>query len=179
MTAEKTGTSVLAQLTADVMAEKKSEARKLTPVAGETGGSTFPLERALIPNDTGLFMSNETLHAHAKQLRKFAADAIAIADGLDALLSESSNPEDVVDINAARKALEAKADAKFRADFAAKQAEAQAKVFAPTESLDDDGQETYTDFGWLCETHGKAVEKISAKTARKFIGCPDCNAFKR
>jgi hypothetical protein len=190
-TAAKEGrTSVLASLTAEVMGEKTKAAKAtLTPVAGE---STFPLERALIPNDTGTFMSNEGLHDHAKNLRKFASEAIAIADGLDAILQESSSDEKVVDLDAARKAKEAEGDAKaeaakapkpvepepenngdgdpetsgFAADFAAKQAAAQAATFsAPTGK------------GWHCPVHNKpGVPKVSGK-GRDFIGCPDCNQF--
>lgn len=179
-------TSVLASLTAEVMGEKtKAAAKTLTPVAGE---STFPLERALIPNDTGVFMSNEALHDHAKNLRKFASDAIAIADGLDQLLVEPSVDEKVVDLDAARKSKEAEGDAKaellkqmkaapievveaiaaeadkFAADYAAKQAAAQAATFSAKG-------------GWHCPVHNKpGVPKVSGK-GRDFIGCPDCNQF--
>ena len=106
--------SVLASLTAEVMADKKTEARKLTPVTGEKGG--LPLERAALPNDVGVFMSNEALFTHAKQLRKFASDAIAIADGLDVMLAASSIEaphEDSPEVKAAKqKAIERLADAK-------------------------------------------------------------------
>lgn len=188
-------TSVLAALTAEVMAEKKGEARKLTPVAGEKGH--LPLETAELPHDTGTFMSNEILFAHAKELRQFAADAIVIADGLDGLLNESSKPDaGIVDLDVARKAKEAEGDAKakartvtlvvgtgveaqsdplevsqtapFAADFAAKAAAAQAATFTPK-----------TGWVWVCPDHDvPGIDKVSGK-GREFIGCPDCNQFKR
>ncbi len=160
--ADTKGASILATLTAEVMAEKKGEARKLTPLAGDT-----------LPNDTGMFMSNEVLHARSKQLREFAAEAIAIADGLDAMIGpgtigEFVKADDPVDLDAARKEKEAAADSKFAADFAAKQEAAQAAVYTP------DAPE-----GWTCPTHNKATEKTSPKTGKTYIGCPDCNLFKR
>jgi len=200
MAAPSKGTSVLASLTAEVMATKtKASGARLTPVEGEKGA--LPLEMAKLPNDVGVFMSNEALHDHAKQLRKFAGDAIAIADGLDGLLSESSTESAKADPDAERKAKEAEGDAKakaretqkaqvtpveeaqttppdgdnpsdvgtdeptdFGAAYAAKQAAAQAAVFAPSG-------------GWNCPIHHKAgVPKTSAK-GRPFIGCPDCTQF--
>lgn len=188
MAAPSKGTSVLASLTAEVMATKtKASGARLTPVEGEKGA--LPLEMAKLPNDVGVFMSNEALHDHAKQLRKFAGDAIAIADGLDGLLSESSETKAKADPNAERKAKEAEGDAKaleratlsqtappeeaqtappetspeaFAAEFAAKAAAAQAATFTTK---------------WRCPTHAKpGVPKVSAK-GRDFIGCPDCTQF--
>lgn len=186
MTADKTEerTSVLKKLTADVMESKKAEARKLTPLPGE---SPFPpMSQAQIPNDVGgIFLSNELLGDHAKALRQFAADAITIADGLDAMLNESSVIADKpVDLDAARKAKEADAD--FNADFKAKQEAAKQATFAeaaedhllhPTaaEPVNPD----LAEFGWVCPDHGKAKEKRSEKTGRTYVGCPDCNLFKR
>ena len=171
------GASVLASLTAEVMAEKKSEARKLTPVAGEV--VPFPLERAGIPNDTGIFMSNERMFEHAKQLRQFAADAIAIADGLDAMLATSSDPAETPSDPAAEvKSKEAAADAKFAAKFEAQKAEAQAATFKEPSPTVEAAGDTGSD--WVCPTHDvPGIEKTSPKTGRTFIGCPDCNQFKR
>lgn len=189
MTAPKEGrTSVLATLTAEVMQDKKDAARKLTPVAGEAGAP-------VIPNDTGIFMSNEALHTHAQQLRKFAADAIAISDGLDELVNEPSETPVVVDLDAARKAKEAEGDARakaredeaeaadeqaveaeektdFAADFAAKAAAAQASVFKPEAAAPGE---------WVCPVHGGPVtDRVSGK-GRPYIGCHDltCTQFKR
>src|SRR4051812_17829855 len=99
----KDGATVLAKLTADVRSNKETHAKtakQLTPVAGET-------RPPALPNDVGVFLSNEALHDHAKTLRKFAADAIAIADGLDEMLAGSylgdSTGEKPVDLDAARK----------------------------------------------------------------------------
>lgn len=164
-------TSVLKQLTASVQtasAEKQAAARKLTPVEGE----------AALPNDVGVFMSNERLRDHAKELRRFAADALAIADGLDAMGGETTVTEAPVDLDAVRKEKEREADEKaaepnFNADFKAKQVEAQAKVFAADPAV------ASVDAGWVCPDHGKSALKTSAKTNRQYIGCPDCNQFKR
>lgn len=178
MTADKTEerTSVLKKLTADVMESKKAEARKLTPLPGE---SPFPpMSQAQIPNDVGgIFLSNELLGDHAKALRQFAADAITIADGLDAMLNESSViAEKPVDLDAARKAKEADAD--FNADFKAKQEAAKQATFSP-EAVEADSNDDLAEFGWVCPDHGKAITKTSEKTGRTYVGCPDCNLFKR
>lgn len=181
MAAEK-GTSVLASLTASVMAEKKTEARKLTPVEGE-------FKAPALPNDVGIFFSNEQLLDHAKDLRRFAADAIAIADGLDQMVGGSSeNPghKTIADIerekqrDKEREADERVAEkveaedpsvADFATKFAEKQKQAQEAVFAQ--------QAEQVDLGWKCPEHGKATVKTSAKTQRQYVGCPDCNQFQR
>jgi hypothetical protein len=167
--------SVLASLTASVMEEKtKASKPSLTPVAGE-GRALKPQ----LPNDTGLFMSNERLADHAKELRKFASEAIAIADGLDAMLN--TEPEvKPVDLDAVRKEKEREADARaalaqptndFEADLAAKAEAAQAAVFKPASPKPGE---------WVCPAHGKAaIEKTSQRTGRTYLGCPDCNLFPR
>jgi hypothetical protein len=30
---------------------------------------------------------------------------------------------------------------------------------------------------WVCPTHGKATERVSERTGRRYVGCPDCSAF--
>ena len=202
MAAPSKGTSVLASLTAEVMATKtKASGAKLTPVVGEKGA---PMEMAKLPNDTGIFMSNEALHDHAKQLRKFAGDAIAIADGLDGLLSESSETKAKADPNAERKAKEAEGDAKAleRATAERTPDEEAAHIgailsqTAPPEEAQtappETSPETFAaEFAakaaaaqaatfttkWRCPTHAKpGVPKVSAK-GLDFIGCPDCTQF--
>lgn len=37
----------------------------------------------------------------------------------------------------------------------------------------------YTRFDWLCPFDGRAVEKVSQRTGRHYVGCPDCNSFAR
>lgn len=172
-------TSVLAKLTSEVMADKKTAARRtLTPVEGETA------PRATLPNDVGLFMSNERLHDHAKELRKFAEEAIAIADGLDAMLNEPSVPVVKADPIAEKQAAERAADSKFREEFERKQAEAQAAVFGKPEVVPDpepEAEDDADDGAWRCPDHGKAgVEKVSPK-GRAYVGCPvdGCNHFTR
>ncbi len=82
-------TSVLASLTAEVMAEKKTAARTLTPLAGE-----FPGDKALLPNDLpGVFLSNEGMATTAAQLRKHASYLISVADALDVLTGEPTAVE--------------------------------------------------------------------------------------
>lgn len=179
-------TSVLAKLTSEVMADKKTAARRtLTPVEGETA------PRATLPNDVGLFMSNERLHDHAKELRKFAEEAIAIADGLDAMLNETSVPVVKADPLAEKQAAERAADSKFREEFERKQAEAQAAVFG--RSPGDTSDEPDKGYGggadpadaddgvWRCPDHGKAgVDRVSPK-GRTYTGCPieTCTQFTR
>lgn len=185
------GTSVLASLTASVMQDKKAEARKLTPVEGEAGAIG-----AGMPNDVGVFMSNEALHSHAKELRRFAADAIAIADGLDAMLAGTylgdSKGEAKADPAEAQKEKEREADARvaaaveagdpsvasFKEAFEKKQREAQAAVFQHAAA--DEADEPEATDEWRCPVHDvPGTTKTSSKTGREFIGCPQCNAFKR
>jgi hypothetical protein len=142
--------SKLSALTASVMAEKKVAAKTLTPLAAE---------RPVLPDDVGVLLSNEALYDHAKTLRRFAADALAIADGLDELTNKRSEKVDVIDIDVARKEKEAAAD--FNADFKAKQKQAQSSTFE-----------------WVCPVHQKATTKKSP-AGREFLGCPECNQFKR
>jgi hypothetical protein len=33
--------------------------------------------------------------------------------------------------------------------------------------------------GWTCPTHRKAVVKVSSRSGREYVGCPDCNLFER
>lgn len=82
MASEKTtGLSMLDKLASGIMDDKATKGAKLapalTPVAGET---------RVLPNDTGLFLSTETLTQHAASLRAFAADALKIAEGIDVML---------------------------------------------------------------------------------------------
>jgi len=179
---KKGGQSALAALTAEVMQGKKTEARKLTPVAGEAGAAELPL-----PNDVGVFMSNEALHNHAKALRKFAVDAIAIADGIDVMVSGTylgdSTDDKVVDLDAERKAREAEGDAKaFARDFEAKQKAAQEATFKHPDAEDHllhptAAEPPVTD--WVCPDHGKPGIGKTSKAGRPYIGCPDCNKFER
>ena len=187
--AKEARTSVLAKLTSEVMADKKAASgRRLTPVEGEVGPRP-----AALPNDTGLFMSNERLRDHAKELRKFAEEAIAIADGLDAMLSESSVPVVKTDPAADKKAAERAADTKFREEFERKKAEAQAAVFGKVEddvaaatmpnvpTAPPEAEDDADDGAWRCPNHGKAgVDRVSPK-GRTYTGCPieACTQFTR
>lgn len=186
MTASVKGTSVLAALTASVMAEKRAESRKLTPVAGETHVAAIS-EAHLLPNDVGVFMSNERLHDHAKELRRFAANALAIADGIDVMLGSSSSLVEKADPLAEQKERERAADEKhadkepvdFNAAFKAKQEAAQASVFPDVVTTIDGSETREVVPEWTCPVHHKSATKVSAKTNREYIGCPDCNQFKR
>ena len=157
--------SVLATMAAEVMAEKKTAARALTPVAGEVG-APLPVTPAAFPND----MPTEVVQQKSGELRRIAGHLIEAADALDALV-DAPLPEKVVDLAAKQKERE------FAADFNAKQRAAQEAVFSPP--ADSGETETIDTGGWVCSIHGKAVEKTSPKSGRTFIGCPDCNQFAR
>ena len=189
----KTGsTSVLASLVAETMGEKQAAAKpKLTPVAGEARplAPTAPH----LPNDTGLFMSNETLHEHAKTLRKMAADFVAVADGIDEMVGGSylgpSTEAPKVETADQQKQRE------FEADLLAKERAAQEAAFkspvieaaeaaaaepdATPQSVMAAAMAAAEPEGWLCPVHERAIDKTSTKTGRVFRGCPDCNLFQR
>ncbi len=154
------GTSMLDSMASGFMATKVDKSRSLTPLRGEA----VAVFEAGLPNDTGIFMSNEQLADHAKALRKFAADALLIAAGIDAMtgpvFGKSDGPEappkanaalvrlagDDVVHNAKAAILAAMMDGaptdtddpeNFPAHFAAQQAAAQAATFkAPTPEED-------------------------------------------
>jgi hypothetical protein len=179
-----------------IMSRKASKASKLTPVAGETGMTVA--QAAVLPNDIGLFMSNEAITIHAQALRKFASDAIIIADGLDAMVGESSAPK----VDEKKAAVEAKVTAEKAADarIAAEEeatgesfsdrmkrltASAQASAF---KAADDGGSENEADgdaeatSGWECPEHGDL--NLTTLTPRKgepylMCGIGDCEQFEQ
>ena len=175
MTAEKeAGTSVLATLTAEVMADKKTAARKLTPVEGEVAPPALPRTEAMFPND----MPQEVVEQKAAELTRIIGH---LTEARDALLTLANRPvpTEVVDLDAARKQRE------FEADFNAKQREAQEATFHQRAEFANDREDAAdqivaeSEFEWVCPTHGKATMKTSAKTGRQYVGCPDCNLFQR
>jgi hypothetical protein len=199
--------SVLQDMTKDIMTTKATRSQKLTAVAGESGMTVASVALTL-PNDVGVFMSNEALIDHAQALRKFAADAIAIADGLDAMAAGPNLPPSlpVIDEKAAainakkaaeqegdRKAAASKADdgsEAFKERLDRLSAEAQAAVFT---AADDDGTQPESPFnslphelpvtdGWTCPEHGS--KDLSTITPRKgdpyrMCGVGDCEYFEK
>lgn len=162
MTAAKEG-SVLAGLTAEVMAEKKAAARTLTPVAGEgvpQGIAAQFKTPSPFPNDIPL----EQAQQKVGELSRIIDHLTEARDAL-AAVCEVPVPAAVPDADEEKKEAEKQAD--FNAAFRAQQAEAQKATFTPA---DDE---------WTCPTHGKAVTKVSQKTGREYVGCPECNLFKR
>lgn len=197
----KTG-SILASLTAQVMAEKTDAARKLTPVAGEVGAPPEPAAQPRWPTDLNMrdhpggFMSHETMRDAAKDLRRHAASLIEIADALDRYSGMGTDAAQVVDLDALRKQKEREADERvaaansnaemaneaiepgateFQQRFAEMQAEAQAAVFGkPSADQPSEADE------WRCPVHDvPGVTKTSPSSGREFIGCPNCTKFKR
>lgn len=179
------GVSILSQLRADVMAEKKKAAgpaRQLTPVEGEITPLPMPLPKtaAAFPND----MPQEVVEEKARELDRII---IHLTEARDALLNLAGKPAASIAIDpaAAQKQKERDADAKFAtakatteepatefaAEYAEKQEAAKAAVFAAPVVVED---------GWTCPEHGLAgIEKVSAKSQRTYVGCPQCNLFKR
>lgn len=173
--AESKGGSVLAALAAEVMATKTTEARKLTPVAGEAPPPVLPKTTESFPND----IPQEVIEQKVGELTRIIDHLVEARDALAALV-EAPVPEKIVDLKAVQKAKEASAD--FNAEFRAKQEAAQEAAFAQDAhdaSLPDEDGLPQPDFGWVCPDHAKATMKTSAKTGRQFVGCPDCNLFKR
>jgi hypothetical protein len=164
-------TSVLATLTASVMAEKKTAARALTPVAGER--AVLPRTEQMFPND----LPQEVIAQKVGELTRIIDHLTQARDALAGVV-EQPVPEAVVDLDAARKAKEREADEKaaernFNSEFEELKAQAQREAFGvPEDQLLTVGE-------WTCPTHGKAIEKTSSKTGRLYRGCPDCNQFER
>ena len=110
------------------------------------------------------------------QPRALAASNPAASPSRNAPASEK-----VVDLEAARKQRE------FEADLKAKERAAQEATFTGSQQGGNAGEAEEPDVvkpepsdEWRCPVHDKAgVVKTSDKTGRQFIGCPDCNSFKR
>jgi hypothetical protein len=162
----------------DAVKEQKAAAAKgLTPTLDER-----PTVAAL-PNDVGVFMSNEALINHAKELRKFAADAIAIADGLDAMAASAllpasaPVPSEKESKAAAQKAIEAEGDEKaFARDYEAKMKAAQDATF--TQPKEEPAK--LSDDGWTCDEHGSDYTvKTSRSGTRVYRQCNQCKEFER
>lgn len=153
-------TSVLATLTATVMAEKKAAA-KLTPVEGERPVTpVLPPTNAPFPND----MPQEVVAQKVGELTRIIGHLTEARDALAALTATPVG--EVVDLDAERKAREKEADARaaepdFNAAYKAQQVEAQAAAFS----------------GWVCPDHHQVTVKQSRKTGRDYNGCPVCNKF--
>lgn len=177
--------SVLTDMRDSIKTQKQLAATGLTPTLDE---------RASLPNDAGMLMSNEALINHARELRKFAADAIAIADALDLMASSSTlNPSaPAPDSKAAkadaqkereqegdRKALEREAaaaaeDGGFAADYAAKAKAAQDAAFTRSEEKASEVE------GWVCDEHGADFTvKTSRSGTRTYRQCNQCKEFER
>lgn len=192
MTSEKT--SILARLTADIMAEKQKVNRAtLTPVAGEAKPSPVVRSESItpsLPHDLpGAFMSAETMTMHAASLRKYAADLRRYADDLekvaDGIDVVNGVPDKVEELTTAeRKREEALAlrererqgDERAKSpDFKSIQQAAQDAAFGPLGTVSTQSIATE----WTCPEHKvPGVVKTSAK-GREFVGCPDCKAFQR
>lgn len=193
--------SVLQDMTKDIMTTKATKASKLTPVAGESG-MTVAAVAATLPNDVGVFMSNEALIDHAKALRKFAADAVTIADGLDAMAASNTLPPSAPQVDekaakaAAKKAAEQEGDRKAAAsgtgpavhdngEFAARlarlQQEAQASVFTAADDGAEEPVAAKTD-GWSCPEHGPDfLTTINPRKGDPYLMCdvPDCEQYEK
>src|SRR4051812_23459688 len=95
--------SVLATLTATVMAEKTAAARTLTPVAGEVG--VLPVTTAPFPND----MPSEVVAQKVKELTRIITHLTESRDALAALAEVPVVSADPIDT---QKAAEKAADEK-------------------------------------------------------------------
>jgi ElaB/YqjD/DUF883 family membrane-anchored ribosome-binding protein len=172
----------------EVSARKKAAAgASLTPV-GLEGLPTKP-SMVGVPDVAEVFLTNEALHDHAQNLRKFAADAIAIADGLDAMTTKDSTP--TVSPKAAavaeKKAAEKKADEKFSDRMDRLKKKTQATVFEADDPVGEPSPgnpntpEVSADDGWQCPEHED--EDIKNMTSRLrpagYLACavPGCGEF--
>jgi hypothetical protein len=181
MTGEKT--SVLAQLTATVMAEKKKASSTLTPVAGEERPASVPhhtpapaMTPSGIPADLpGAFMAGEAMSDASSDLRKYAANLRRYADDLEKVADGIDVVRGVPDAVEAQ----SKADVEREAALAQKEKERQADEKAKSPDFNSLAKAAQAAaFGWVCPVHGKSVTKTSSK-GREFKGCPECTQFER
>lgn len=204
MTIAEGRTSVLAKLTADVMAEKKVAARTLTPVEGEVRPSIKPapekaaapipdvalLKGDIFPYDGGIseqaVFSIRNIRDNLSKITQYGAmieeclQSIEREVGLHVGGIPKREPGAPTAEELAQKEKE-----KFADDLAAKAKAAQAQVFtepsgeavALAEDMGEDESEEAD--GWTCPDHGKAIDKVSAKSGRTFRACPDCKLFER
>lgn len=192
---------VLDQMTRGITERKATKAGpKLTPVGTEVAGVTPSADR--LPNDVGVFMSNERLAEHRASLVQFIEDATAIVAGIDDMLG--GPPEQakasVNDAVEAEKVANKQADAKAKAR-AAKAAkpkaaepkdepfderlarlkqEAEASVYGtalPDVSVDI---EEPVDDGWQCPEHGNQdIKELVSRKGRNYRACGLCSEFEK
>lgn len=194
--------SVLDQMTQGILGPKATKATKLTPVKGEETTTVAEMAAALvIPKDVpDAFLAREGMAMAAKDLRRYAADLLKVADGLDVLLgvpeaveafdekkaaTEQKLKEQAADRLAADRAKAASGDKKaekrvteqeaFDAAMAQKIVAAQAAVFT---AADDGGTDEPVAL-WTCPTHGNAdIHNLTAtKSGRKYRACGSCSEY--
>jgi|GEM_PF-3295399 len=164
---------------------------KLTPVGLEASGTKPSLA---LPQDTGLFMSNEALHVHAQSLRAFSADAIAIAEGIDLMVAAAVgksvpvlDPKVVAaaELKVAEKLSDEKAKGRdFAKDFAKLQAEAEAAVYTSSDAVAEEpaAPAAPAGDGWVCPTHGAdTIKQLRSRKGREYAACQTagCGQFER
>lgn len=171
-------------MTAAIIERKTAKLQQtgLSPVGFERKVPVTPLDGThptAFPYD-----DPQTVHAAIRQGLKLVSDLKAEVDhvgqgllalgrlyGLSDPSDEAASTEDPV------KVAEREADARhaaFKADFEAKQAEAQAQAFAAKVKLDVPAG------GWVCPEHGAdaLAEKVSRR-GRKYQACTECGEFER
>lgn len=216
------GKSILDAMVTGVMAQKtRTPAATLSPTPGESKAKVAPLDgkhQVMFPYDDPQTVNQAILDGF-KQIEAVRQSIDHIYNGLVALAGLYGTPVEGETTKAAiaeqaakeQRAKEAAADAKakaakpepkapetpeeFKADFAQKQAEAQAAVFGlpkPVEPLteansidpdadddDEDEEDAPAPDGWVCPTHKEFTIKRSARRQVDYRACPKCDQFER
>ena len=160
--------SVLDEMTKGLSTRKGNAASVLTPVGVERPLATIP-ERvaAPFPND----MPRQVIEGGVREIRrqmKLIEEALA---AIDEQLDVAPEPPVIVDSITAQKTVEREADAKFAAEYADKQAKAQAEAFTAEPGS-----------AWRCPKHKREfIRAAVSRTGREYDICDgdDCNEFEK
>lgn len=174
------GRSVLENMAAGLMSDKRTAAAGLTPLPGEAPPAPLaPQPAGAIPATipTAMFPNDQPAEAIIASVRNIRRELKAIEAALAAIDDYLAQPEPAAPAVDEQKEAERAADAKhaeFAANFERLKAEAQASAYGTPEV---DEPISVTD--WACPDHHKlGIVKTSPK-GREFIGCPDCSQFRR
>lgn len=147
---------------AGVMERKTAAGAQLTPVGVESRVNVLPKTGAEFPNDLPAEVILNAVREIERQMAFVAEALVAVKTTL-----KVPGGVDTVDLVSDQKTAEKAADAKFAADYAAKQKTAQDATF------------TQPSDGWQCPTHGGAEDTTSPK-GRAYRRCaeyPECKKF--
>ncbi len=158
--------SVLDEMTKGLSTRKGNAASVLTPVGVERPLATIP-ERvaAPFPNDMPRQVIEGGVREIRRQMKRIEEALAAIDEQLDVAPAPAEEPA------VSQKTVEREADAKFAAEYADKQAKAQAEAFTAEPGS-----------AWRCPKHKREfIRAAVSRTGREYDICDgdDCNEFEK